>query len=675
MRLAALVLVVCSLAAGCKKKPTRAEEEKKVTATSTDDATAPIVDEGYRFKLSWPGPGWKLLREKDARHLNQDAVAGLSNDEVNAVVIVEHAPGGTLAAFADLIIGNLAIENKQIERTDVTVSGEPAVQFTGSGAISDLQMEIRGIIVSHQEHIYQVIAFAPKGMAGQDVLAKATDAFSFVEGKVERRTVNVVVEDQVGVGWRVEKGVFESAASRLRVAPPAGWRLMVGEELKNSNEDAEIGMAATDLDAYVAVITEPIAEGELETYRKQRMTAIAENLTLGGDAPEATVAGRKVPMTRAVLAGGAELEFALGVFGDGKRAYQVMGWYPKSLRDRAEPLLAKAFVAIELLDARAAGQVAKAIEAEPDHQSAVGATYALRGGVYQDFAQGLRWRKPAKGFWQLYAGQDARARNADALIGADEVATGLGSQIIVEDAQGVASAEFHQLVVDGLVENGFRAIKKGKATVAGAPAEFAELVREDGGIQLRYRATTAITGGKAIQVAVWALAGAWPEDEALLSAVAEGLELAPGLEAQEDGPTFRDHRLGFAMALDGWSHSDITPNEMRPVASMHQWRSGSNEILAIGTLAFDQKDDQWVLDLIEQTLREENAGVALDHPKTETAKLAGRDARHLTWNTAIGRIDAYLIKRDSLFYGVLARDTSDKGATAEAAVRAFALLD
>ena len=54
-----VVALALALASGCKDRG-RDRDDRRLTATSTDDATAPIVDEDYRFRLAWPGPGWKL---------------------------------------------------------------------------------------------------------------------------------------------------------------------------------------------------------------------------------------------------------------------------------------------------------------------------------------------------------------------------------------------------------------------------------------------------------------------------------------------------------------------------------------------------------------------------------------------------------------------------------------
>jgi hypothetical protein len=42
-------------------------------------ATEPLVDEDYQFHIAWPGPGWTLLGESDARQVAPDAIAGAMN--------------------------------------------------------------------------------------------------------------------------------------------------------------------------------------------------------------------------------------------------------------------------------------------------------------------------------------------------------------------------------------------------------------------------------------------------------------------------------------------------------------------------------------------------------------------------------------------------------------------
>ena len=666
MRRLAVVIAAVLVLGACKKREN--EEARKVTTSSTDDATQAFVDEDYRFRIEWPGPGWKVLRERDARQLNGDAVAGLKRDAAHMIVIVEHAPDSELEPFAALIIENMMIEGKQVEQEPARVGDTPAIRIDVTGTYNDAPVRYRGLVLLHQDHAYQVLAYTLGDHDAED-LDVALDAFSLTPGTVRRRVATAEVEDRVGVGWRIASGVFESAASRVRVQPPAGWRLAIGAELDQMNTSAEVGMAGTEVDAYLVVIPDLVPGADRDGYvAARRAEAYAEATPL--DAITATTLGRSVELSRARSEQGMVLELIHGVVFDRDRAYQVIGWYPASVRARAIPALETALAAIELLDDAALAALAAALADAPDPQVEVGAGYALRDGVYQDFTHGLRWRAPA-GYWEILVGQAARAENADALLMATEGQSGLYAQLIVEPAAGWDAAGFHRTIVDNLVGNGLAVAGDGTARLAGEAARFTELETRSGGIDLRYRVTTAILGDVAIQAIVWSVAAAWPGDDAV-AAVAAAIERAPGDEIEE-GPPYRDHRLGFAMSMPpGWTRRDNTPTAMRSLGSLQHWRSGMREILVIAIFAVDQEDDDWMLDLLEQNVRESGAQLSKLPPRSETGTLAGLPARVVRWGKTA---EVRLIHRDRIFYGVIATDPRGGGDVATIAAEAFSLLD
>lgn len=665
----ALPLLI-ALVAACKGKAAPTPEDKKVTVTSTDDATEAIVDEEFRFQLAWPGDGWKLLREADARHLAPDAVAALSKGAVHAIVIVEHAPGMALDGFADLVIENVAVEDKQVERTASDLAGTPAVRVDVTGTLNDMPIRFRGLILLHQDHAYQVMAFGPADVAAAELDA-AIGAFSILPGPVTGRAQAVAVRDQVGVGWRVDQGVFESAVSRVRVAPPEGWRLLVGPELYRTNPDAEVGLAAEGTSAYVAVISEPIAAADLERYRRDRLAQLHTDAEAAEPPWTARTFGREVTFARARTTGGAAFEYLLGVLHDGHRAHQVLAWYPTSLRDTVEPLLGAAVGAIAPLDDAGHRALLDALATARDGQNDVGASHALRGGVYLDFAHGLRWKKPS-GFWRVAVGQDARAENQDATLAADEVLHGLQSQIFVEPAAGFTTESLHEIAVGGLASQGFVAERSGAATIGGHPARFTEGRLSAGELSLRYRTTSAVIGDRAVQVGVWTTVD-WPAP-AIVEAPADAVELLP-LAVVEEGPPYRDHRLGFEMRMPGaWTRSDVTPSNMSAVATMQRWARGRAEVLVAAVFAFEQTDETWMLDMIEQILRTDAAKMTAAKPTSEPHQVAGLPGRHVVWQLGLGRADAYLVQRDATFYLVMAVDPTGDRAADQLARDGFSLL-
>ncbi len=672
-----IVVLSVLLAAGCKRTTSGEQEAKKVTPTSTDDATKDLADEDYRFRLTWPGTGWKLLREKDARHLNPDAVAGLTHGNgVNSIVIVEHLPGAELVAYTDAIIEGMALEDKVVvERASTKVSGIDAFRIRVTGKINDLPIEFRGVLLLHQEHAYQMLAFVPGSMGSQGDLDKAVAAFSIEPGAVKAREVSTAVDDQVGVGWRIAKGVFESAASRLRVRPTVGWRLLVGDELQKMNADADVGISAATVGAYVTVISEPITGGDVKSYIAGRIEAVMSTLTRVDKPAEVKIIGTDVALVRGKREGGMPLEYLIAVLVDRGRGYQFIAWYPAAKRDAAEPIVLAALGSFELLSSADLTKLTAELTATPDRQNFVGSTYALRAGTYLDFDKQLRWRMP-RGFWKFLVGQEARASNADALLGAQDDVSGLQMELIVEPAASFTAASYYSAVEKQLTGAGVVIDRRGDTTLGSSKARLLEGKLASAGLALRYRSTAALINGLAIQLSMWGAEAVWPDD-ATVTSVSSGIELVPSLvEIEATGAQFKDHRLGYALGLPpSWRHEDATPAAMKAVASMHQWKSGSDQILVVAVYTLEQKDDAWLIDLLEQTMRQKVAMVAAAAPQAGTARLAGRDARHLIWSAPGTRVDLMMVKRDATFYGVLAINSDGSKSTFEAARNAFALLD
>ena len=137
------------LTIGCRDRVDPAAEARKVTPTSTDDATAPLVDEDFRFRLAWPGEGWKVLHERDARRLNGDAVAGLLHKQVMTIVIVESLPGLEREAFTQLVIDNLAFTDKQSSVEVRTVDGHDESRILVTGTQDGRVTTVRGRLSRH----------------------------------------------------------------------------------------------------------------------------------------------------------------------------------------------------------------------------------------------------------------------------------------------------------------------------------------------------------------------------------------------------------------------------------------------------------------------------------------------------------------------------------------------
>ena len=70
-----------------------------------------VTDEDYRFRISPPGAGWRVLDETQVKRVLPDAVAGGMHDKgFFGVVIAEAAPGVDLEAMARMILDNMPLE-------------------------------------------------------------------------------------------------------------------------------------------------------------------------------------------------------------------------------------------------------------------------------------------------------------------------------------------------------------------------------------------------------------------------------------------------------------------------------------------------------------------------------------------------------------------------------------
>ena len=122
--------------------------------------------------------------------------------------------------------------------------------------------------------------------------------------------------------------------------------------------------------------------------------------------------------------------------------------------------------------------------------------------------------------------------------------------------------------------------------------------------------------------------------------------------------------------------NDEIPEAMRAIASLNAWSADGDHVMVVASYTFEQRDEAWLLDLIEQMLRQHFGGTGLGKAETSEATLAGRSARRLTWRGFVrGRIDALLIKRDSTFYAVVTIDKGGTTKTYDLARDTFSLLD
>lgn len=646
VRLIPSVLLLWSVVAApaCKDRPGR--DETKLTASSTDDATQPLVDDDYRFELAWPGAGWKIMHEADIRKLVPDAVAGVINGEaLFGAIIVESAPGAVLEEFTDLLVEQMPLEDKHVEsRAHVRFAGLPAERYVISGRLNGVWFRFVNHVFVRDRFVYQLLGWGQReqlSTSGKE-LQPYFDAFALRPGEVKVR-VPAPIKQAAGVGWRVRDGVFESAITQLRVHPTGDWRLMLGDSLARSSRDAEVGIAHANPDVYIIVIAEraPPAESRAKFEAQVRSKLEGER----GAPYHAAFAGADLDMIRVTTTTGVKLEFLHGIRYANDQAVQIQAWYHAADRERALKVLPAGLAAFEGIPDAEAGALAGELERARDAQVAVGASYSLRGGVYRSFASGWQWKKPA-GLWRISTGDDARKLHPDAELSLYQQSKFIYAMVMPQSIDAGGDA-FHQMV---LAAN--PGTRRGHRTVGDARVTILDRDTEAG--TFRYHIATLVKHGLGLQIMFWGqpvdMDASWSDIDAAIA----GFSIAPLEQTTREGGELVDHRFGFAVRVPegDFQLSDQTPPGVDAISRIVMWERGGRSFgaLALYFPTASLPDEAWMLDYLEQILRD-RVGAALSTRATRSdATLAGRPARHLHW---AGGFDAYIALRDGIAYGLI----------------------
>ncbi len=677
-QLALGLLAISLVGQGCSDKAAEADgNAKRAAASSVDDATSPVHDEAYRFELARPGPGWKLLHEADASKLAPDALAGaLSEGNVTGLVLVSRTPPTPLEQLGQQRISRLPLADKQVERHAAeSFAGKDARHFVVTGKVAGVGLRYASKLLVNKTWVYQLLAWAPLDDMSADGSAFAPffEAFSLLEGEVAGRNKPRPTADCRGIGWRVKDGIFESAVSRLRVKPAAGWRLAVGSELAFLNPQADVGLVATDSAGSIVLVAEQVPAANQQRLAAELRRNVAAKLKAPGEPQRhrAELAGRPLSFERH-RAGSFVYDHA--VLFDGDLCFQVMARGPAPAGDDSQTTLAAALEAIELLDGEKAAALAKELADQVDIQTAVGKAFSIRGRTFRDFERDIAWTSPS-GDWKMSAAADARAVNPDALLYLDNRRAGLHGLFIAEPANELDVATYHARVVERMQALVTFTPQTTKTTIGDLEAKASEGAALVVGDSLRYRVTTTVRGPMALQALVWGTPEAMTVHAKEAGSVAGGLELQGGLTAvAATTDAYRDHRLGFEMKLPPrWQFRDLTPPELADSGRLVRWELEGRWIgVAAACLLDTGQDEQWLLSFLEQLLRDQYGPIARGAPaETETA-LAGKTARHVHWTAVMQRIDVLLVSQGNLFYALVAVDRSD-GALNEAS-RGFSLL-
>lgn len=673
----------------CNKKGESASEsiasKSSVAESEAKDSAEFLDNQAYRFHLRRPNADWKLQDRKEIQNLIPGAQAGLNHRKgLVGVVLIERSSGMSLAAMADLIIGSMPLENREVTlQEEVEFVGLPAIHYELSGSINDVRLIYSVKIFLRGDYAYQLTAFAVPNAATPGEREEFFASFSLTEGKIDPTVDAIAQIDTLGVGWQLKDGTFSSAISGLRVTPTGNWHAVVGAEARRVNPEAEVVLMCEDPEAYFIVVPERIGAADPDAYRKDRVEQTLA--TMSGKVAQENYSheflGKPLAMT-SMLGDGAPWTFHLGVSFNDDWAFQAIGWYNAAYGESGKTAVFDALGSIHRMNDEEVESLRRELHALPDPQNQIGGDYSVRGGVFSDYANGVRWSKPKLGFWELSAGQEARAVNPIAQLYGRYQNSAAHILLVAETlVPGTSAAQYHRAAYSGLQANLSLQTSRAAAPsrIASGAALTSEATTASASIALFYRVTTAVQGVRGVQLHVWGPAAGMVEHAEALAAVPQNLEILPSLPTtSHEAGRFSDHRLGYSLKLPlKYRLLEATPAEIAGIGSFATWGVDGKDwvgVLALGIIEEGQ-DHEWSMDFMQGRIEDSYASLLSGlKPTKSDAKIAGVDARHLVWKRTGLRMDGYLFRNGKTIYALIATDDDQGTDMLEQAVAGFQFL-
>ncbi|MBW2524734.1 MAG: hypothetical protein JRI23_11185 [Deltaproteobacteria bacterium] len=660
----AVVLAGCTLA-GCTDKSAEIEQSShRVSAASTADARAAVVDESRRFELGWPGPGWKLLHPEEASELVPGAVAGaLSEHGLAAVLLVEPMGKRSSGDVAAQLLARLALDAVEVQSNEPTKVGtRDARRFALRGKAAGVPLRYAGWVLPHEGHAFVLIGWGSEGRTAADAswLEPVLKALSLEDGAVKATKVAAPLPDARGVGWQLVDGVLHSALVGAKVKPPEGWQLLVGPSLLQVDLEAAAGLRRDNPEVVIHLRNEPVPARRRVALLDRLAKQLEVDLKL--PAPPERVSfelgGEALPMLRYAV--DKRVVFH-GVRMRGDHAVHVVAYHPAADAARGQGQIGSGLAAISLLSDQEQASLTKVLADGPAEPSAVGPSFAIRGGKYLDFEWQLSWKKP-EGFWRLAVGEMARQVNRDALLYAHEPRLGLHALLIVEPTQSATLDDYHTKVTERLQALvGLNAKAAEPTAVDEVEARVSEGDAGAADRRLRYRVVTTVHDDRAVQLLVWG----WPEIMAAraeqVTAAVQGLTLqAPLPKTEQRAGIYRDFRMGFELQPpEGWEHQDLTPPELAPQGTFVRWGRDGRWVAVLAVSAAEVGNDpQWLVGWIAQQIQDEVGRLTRGALQGGTVTVAGRTAQRMSWAASLQQVDGLVLRHGATIFALLSVDRS-----------------
>ncbi len=662
--LAFLLVAIC----GCdvKRTPATSSLGKKPNVLVTE-TQQPIVDEDYQFRIDSPGRTWKIMGEAEFSSFLPDACAGAaSSSGTYGAIIAEPLSGASLEGYTNLIrdsLPTMLVDCEMSEPSSITYQGYPASQFTTTGSVNGANIFYLHTILLRGDFAMQLISWSMKGQSPE--MRQFLDMVTLTEGEMQIRAIDTHVADFDGPGQQIRDGNFISPVYGIVFPSQPEWKTLVGNSLQAMTEDAIVGFESAQGLGYGAVIAETMYVDDLETLSEELRTELAYSLgaELSEDAPRSITAfGREIPVYQLVTQGQPQYTFFFGVTEIDRSSgppllLQIQLWSALE-PDKAFEMLKAPAESMSLLSETETSKLREQSYALPDMQNVVGPEFSLRRGIFRDFNNGVRWRKPGRGTWKISVGDEAAAQSAALYV--EEIETGMQGMLIVEPAEQTQLEDFHNQVLAAYELEQTPAITRVKINGVDCLSSEFEIDYGDAS-PWSYRIATAIQAGRAMQLL------AFGQSENVQASNQDsfinGFEF-PGADMRkisQSGNIYRDERLGIELTAPDqrWKFREITQPQIRPMGGIYNLTLGKSKAITVAAIYQPSEnvdlEDSFVAQMMASSLQATlGDSFELGAPSVERLQISGVPVEVKSWDTGKETVCTMIGQRDSTTFFALA---------------------
>ncbi|HTJ80104.1 MAG TPA: hypothetical protein VL400_00230, partial [Polyangiaceae bacterium] len=422
--------------------------DKKLTQSSTRDATRELVDEDFQFRIDWPGPGYKVMGEDEARRVVPEAFGGVlgvgDQASCSLAVTAELVPGAPLETLGELYRDATNVQDKVVERFERgELEGQPAFFVDISGVVQGTQTTWKQAIVTRNDWAIRATVWTKPGRE------KACNGFleqnfHLLPGAVRGRTHRAHIPDEERTHYRVKDRHFEAPLAGVEATLPPDVDLSVGDREGGVDPDGLFTLSKRSVQVMIRI--EGAAGGDEKTYGDSIVRAVASAL---GSVDEATpplsvdAFGHALSLRKIE---GPAFDSWLGATLDHGVAIRVRFNFPKGLGAQALDSAREMLALVRPMSKSDAARVAGELPAvDPIRTSRV--RRSLRSGTFIDFDLGCRAQLP-RGPWIPFLDTTSSGIATPASLALRRPDEGLRALVVHRDASDDLASDQRGLLAD-----------------------------------------------------------------------------------------------------------------------------------------------------------------------------------------------------------------------------------